>query len=286
MANKHIFAKSEIKDIIDLYVNDLKSMTFISKKYHIDKSTIKRVLKENNIEIRDNNIYKEKSFNQNYFKNISTEAQAYWLGFLWGDGSIHTNKLNQYCISLNLSINDKFHLENFKKALNSNHKITISKNKYGYLKNSNAVHYSCKYCLRSIKMYNDLINLGVRNPKKDRTIPNIESSLMSHFIRGYFDADGSLSYSKTNNGIVSFCGPIEIIQQIKLIIQQICNTKAEIYKYKNRNAADYRIGGKNNLIDLYNYLYKDATIYLKRKKDKWDSLVEVLNGDRYKNIVA
>ena len=79
---------------------------------------------------------------------------------------------------------------------------------------------------------------------------------MPHFIRGYFDADGSLTINKnTKAGIISFCGPIEIISQIKPIIQQHCNTKAGIYRYKTRNAVDYRIGGTNNIKALFSFAY-------------------------------
>lgn len=249
-------------------------MLFISKEYNVDTRVIKRVLKENNISIRDNNTYKQKYFNENYFETITTENQAYWLGFLWGDGSIHRNKNGEYCISLHLSIDDKSHLEKFKQEINSEHKITIAKSKWGFNKNNIEPHYSCAFCIHSLKTYNDLLKYGLYNPKSKRILPKLNPALMSHFIRGYFDADGSLTINKnTKTGMVSFCGPIEIISQIKPIIQQHCNTKAEIYKYKTRNAADYRVGGTNNIKALYNYLYKDATIYLERKKEKFNTLI-------------
>ena len=273
MAVKHIFTEEEINNILNLYTHN-KSMLFISKEYNVGTRVIKRVLKENNISIRDNNTYKQKYFNENYFETITTENQAYWLGFLWGDGSIHCNKNGQYCISLNLSIEDKSHLEKFKQEINSEHKITIAKNKWGFNKNNTEPHYYCAFCIHSLKTYNDLLKYGLYNPKSKRILPKLNPSLMSHFIRGYFDADGSLTINKnTKTGIVSFCGPIEIISQIKPIIQQHCNTKSEIYKYKTRNAADYRVGGTNNIKALYNYLYKDATIYLERKKEKFDTLI-------------
>lgn len=273
MAVKHIFTEEEINNILNLYTHN-KSMLFISKEYNVGTRVIKRVLKENNISIRDNNTYKQKYFNENYFETITTENQAYWLGFLWGDGSIHCNKNGQYCISLNLSIEDKSHLEKFKQEINSEHKITIAKNKWGFNKNNTEPHYYCAFCIHSLKTYNDLLKYGLYNPKSKRILPKLNPSLMSHFIRGYFDADGSLTINKnTKTGIVSFCGPIEIISQIKPIIQQHCNTKAEIYKYKTRNAADYRVGGTNNIKALYDYLYKDATIYLERKKEKFNTLI-------------
>ena len=33
-----------------------------------------------------------------------------------------------------------------------------------------------------------------------------------------------------------------------------------------------KIGGNNNFLNLYNYLYENATVYLDRKKEKADSI--------------
>ena len=57
----------------------------------------------------------------------------------------------------NLSIEDKSHLEKFKQEINSEHKITIAKNKWGFNKNNTEPHYYCAFCIHSLKTYNDLL---------------------------------------------------------------------------------------------------------------------------------
>ena len=51
MGNKIFFNEDEIEDIVDLYLNKFKPLSYISDKYGKDVSVIKRVLNENNIEI-------------------------------------------------------------------------------------------------------------------------------------------------------------------------------------------------------------------------------------------
>lgn len=58
--NKIIFKKEELKDIINLYTIEMYSINKIAKKIGVSDNVVKRVLKENNIAIRDNNIYKKK----------------------------------------------------------------------------------------------------------------------------------------------------------------------------------------------------------------------------------
>lgn len=51
MGIKYFFNETELKDIINLYVNDKKSIRFISEKYNVDTSVIKKRLLDNNIKI-------------------------------------------------------------------------------------------------------------------------------------------------------------------------------------------------------------------------------------------
>ena len=248
--------------VIQLYQQNysLSQIATLCKK---SRGTITKVLLSHNIPIRDNNAYKQKQCNYDFFHNITSEAQAYWLGYVWGDGAISKNNTN---FVIKIGIQDKEHLELFKCHLNSEHKLGVYTNHSGFI-NGNQF---CQLSIISEQMCNDLLQYGVCNPKVNRTIPNLSQELIPHFIRGYFDADGSYTQRKGNGGLISFCGPPSIIIQIQKLIQQYCNTQANIYYYKNRNAADYRIGGMNDIRMLYELMYQNATVYLQRKKDKFN----------------
>lgn len=58
--NKKWFTNEQTLDIINLYINDNKSINFISNKYNVDNRVVKRILIENKIKIRDTNYYKSK----------------------------------------------------------------------------------------------------------------------------------------------------------------------------------------------------------------------------------
>ena len=56
-------------------------------------------------------------------------------------------------------------------------------------------HRSFGVDIASSKLCNDLVNLGFGYRKSycDLHLPNIKKDLLIHFIRGYFDGDGSFS---------------------------------------------------------------------------------------------
>lgn len=47
-------------------------------------------------------------------------------------------------------------------------------------------------------------------------------------------------------------------------------TIPKVYNYLDRNLSDIKINSKNDMYIFGEWLYKDATIFLKRKKDKYD----------------
>lgn len=72
MSNKIVFSVSDINNIIWLYTNENKSMSYIAKYYKKDSGVIKRLLIKNNIKIRDNNSYKSKKVDTYFFDSIDT----------------------------------------------------------------------------------------------------------------------------------------------------------------------------------------------------------------------
>lgn len=109
---KLILSNEELNNIIKEYNNGV-SINAIVKKYHHDKNTLKRILQENNIKIRNQtealqcsqqknktNIVKRKyKVNDKYFTSQNSKM-AYILGFLMADGNIsQTENRVQICLS-------------------------------------------------------------------------------------------------------------------------------------------------------------------------------------------
>lgn len=246
--------------IIELYSVQNKSMTYISEFLGISTHFVRKVLVENSIKIRDNNFYKSKYVDETFFDEIDTEEKAYILGFLYADGCVSKNVLE-----IKLSIKDYSLLENIKNALHSEHKIITGIISSGYGKGN-------QFCFLSINnkhLAESLIKAGVfRNKTKILKFPTydiVPESLINHFIRGYFDGDGSVY--KTNSGLsFSFDGTKEFLSSLLNIIREITGTRATIYKYSKIDHYYLTIGGNRQTKLFYDYLYKDAAIFLGRKK--------------------
>ena len=99
----------------------------------------------------------------------------------------------------------------------------------------------------------------------------LRPDLVHHFIRGFFDGDGSVYYITQANFVgCSFTGTFDMLEHIREILHQEIDTNASVHRYKNKNIYDFKVGGKNKIIAFYDYLYKDASIFLSRKKEKFD----------------
>ncbi len=204
------------------------------------------------------------SIDKNYFKNINTEEKAYFLGFLFADGSItyngHRNK-NQNCYSLKWKSIDKEILVLFKKAIKSGHKIREVNDQSGFPSNKKKyeIQVSCSELCR------DLMKLGVveRKFNKIRIPLSLNSKLIKHFIRGYFDGDGCRYLQNSNYLRAEFYS---------------CSKRflTDILKYYPQGKIKTRIKGRKNILYHLTYngtkaekllkeLYKFAHICLKRK---------------------
>ena len=222
------------------------------------------------------------TLNEEIFNQINSQEKAYWFGFLCADGSIHKSCTNQYVIQCKLSLNDINHLEKMKLFFETNKPLYINtkNNKSSYNKNSKSVNFS----LSSKQIYLDLEKYGC-TPNKSLTLqfPKLKDELIPHFIRGYFDGDGSVfpvktksKFRKLNLGI-NFIGTLDITQNILNIINNILgsNIKVQIEK-RTINPVYYfstNFSYEKGLL-IYNYLYKDATIYLDRKKLKFEEILQ------------
>lgn len=271
-----IFSLEQVNEIIRLYTIDNMSMTNISKKFNVTESTIRTRLIRNNIKIRSKSEFSRKfPLNQSFFEKIDSERKAYWLGFLYADGAVYKHKHGSY-FHLTLNNLDKHMVEQFKKDLETTINLRTNKNNQtGLMINSN-------------KMVQDLINLGCMPCKtfkiKFPTIKQVPTHLIHHFIRGYFDGDGSVCFSEKKNRIeVKIISNEDFCYALQNTIGQLCNI-SKFYKYKvcetkysKQFYTNIGFGSSSSICNFYNFIYKDASIYLKRKRDIFDKFFNYKN---------
>lgn len=204
-------------------------------------------------------------FNEKFFDNINTEEKAYWLGFLYADGSQNGNAF-QMC----LKIDDKHHLEKFRTAINAEHTVKeiIKKNHKAGI--AALFQISSKYFCQSLQ------NCGcVKNKTFIAKFPIIDPNLYRHFIRGVFDGDGTIGIMNKKYAYKKwsiYSASREFGNKISKILQQ-ANIKVKFYQriYKDDCKPGYNveIHRKDEFTKLYFYLYDGASIFLERKRDKF-----------------
>lgn len=229
------------------------------------------------------------TINQNFFENIDNNLNSYWLGFLMADGCIleyhnkKTNKLKAMSLQLSLSYVDDIHVQNFKKDIESSAPIKVNK-----IKGKDKNYYCSKIVICNTKMCRDLIDLNC-TPRKSLTleypVSKIPEIYERDFIRGYFDGDGSISctVSKDKRGYdvvsltASMLGTNNMLEHIQTILHK--NGITSYLHCYSKNIPELRLHGKNNIKNLFIYLYndKDNIRFLQRKYDKFLSIFNQLN---------
>ena len=241
----------------------------IAKMCGVNDNTIERWRKKFGIERHPDRKKgaRKHTINEQYFQEIDTEEKAYWLGFLMADGCVTRNSPSgKDCIlAVVLKNDDKCHLKKFLNCIESDYQIkekTIS-DKRGF------ETVRCSIKITSTTMCDDLIKNGIIPRKTGKEIiPKLKKDLIRHFVRGFFDGDGSISYAKaTESWLISFCGSsktmidglIDIFNDMNVNIkpQTLDSYSIPFYILQTRK--------KDNVKKLIEYMYSDATVYLDRK---------------------
>lgn len=264
--NEIIFSDEETQEIIQLYQSGMSTVK-IGKQFHVGHKKIASVLEENGIP-RTGVGRRKYKINENYFDKIDSPNKAYILGFLYADGH---NEIKKTTVSISLQEEDKEILELMRQEIGSEKPLEYidysTKNDFGY-------HYKNQYRLIFFnKHICDILNeIGMLpNKSLSLTFPNLEASLYSHFIRGYFDGDGSVCFSKNGNCIATITSTESFCNSIKEILFEQLGIYTGIYNASNNNGITKvaSISGKNQVQKFGEYIYKDAEMFLSRKYNKF-----------------
>ena len=246
------------KELIITRYNSGESAEKIAKDYNCCGSTISYKLKEWNIpkHKRYNNIY---TIDSDYFLEITDEHRAYWYGLLLSDGFVNNTIVS-------ISIKEEYLLYDFKNDLHTD--IPIRRNYYNLPTLSIANKIMCKTLLDKGFNHNKSKYIDI-----DKVKSYVPDNLEHHFIRGMFDGDGSIRYYKYNyqNTIMlhfGYTGTKDVIKYIK-------NTLDMQNKIVEEGEFTQTICSSNpqKIKMIYDYLYKDATIFMCRKKETFEDIV-------------
>ncbi|MBL7150190.1 MAG: hypothetical protein ISS84_00980 [Candidatus Pacebacteria bacterium] len=131
------------------------------------------------------------NLNFNYFKKWSPK-RAYILGYIFAEGNINISKNRGHRGVLQIESKDKDILYFINKELGKNIYPTYRKRIREGRKNPVQESFYITICSKEI--INDLTKIGVPPGKKSGKIkfPSLPKKYTKHFIKGYFDGDGSI----------------------------------------------------------------------------------------------
>jgi len=212
------------------------------------------------------------SINDRYFSQIDSERKAYWLGLLYADGCQRTRS-NQ--VILSLSGDDKYLLEELKKDINFGGPIYTAKK---YPKHT-LVPYRLEMCNKILTK--DLNRLGLV-PKKSLilqfpTSQQVPDHLIRHFIRGYFDGDGSISNKRTLE--VSLISSFSFSEKIHKFLQDYLEIACYLKTHQNGKNKSVVITLRASIIFL-DYIYSQASVKMERKFLRFKNFILNYNHGR------
>lgn len=193
------------------------------------------------------------------FANPSTEAQAYWIGFLAADGCVMDNGM----IQLGLAERDANHVYSFVNFIGYRGKIHVRERKVG--QRIFQVSFVCR------KMANDLAKVGIVPRKSKTLLPWLcPEKLIRHYWRGLVDGDGSVTEC-SDKPMVSLNGTLAVVEALSSWVGLKCGRSMPIRQV--RGIFEARATGSEFARVVSRFLYGSCKVFLERKKQSADSIL-------------
>lgn len=251
------------------------------KEFNLTSNKVKKILKDNNIYIRNhqeamalNNKQRGYKKNEDFF-SIESHDMAWILGFIASDGTIRKDGNG---IKLTLSAKDREILEKIRK------KIEIENPIKDYCTNNG--FDICEFVWFCEKHKQDLAKYSIIPNKTFKLQPPwlLDRKYWIDYIRGYFDGDGSINLIKDTkrpncyNLRWQICGAQKEFLQwiIDFLYEEYDIPKVNIYTQKRKANLYYFQYSTNATKKIYTILYNESDMYLKRKKDLFDEIMSIM----------
>lgn len=213
---------------------------------------------------------------------VESEIEAYLLGLFYADGCVAKFENNAYRIfRIAFSEKDKDFLQKIIDIVNEKLCTQYSIKRIDKL---NAYYFGI-YKKEFIK---NIIRLGI-SPNKtyendDFVFQNVPSNFKRHFIRGYFDGDGCISFYKQKNRCT-----VSIVSLNHMLLKAIQEYVQSIFGFgtirttKNRY-SEYQICGNISAKTFMDWLYQKSVYYLQRKYERYLQIPLKHHTNIYKGI--
>ena len=213
---------------------------------------------------------------KDFFKTINSDLKAYLLGFIVADGSIGIrtrNRGTEYSLSFSIHKRDKYIFDLFKDHVKDNINLGILNDTY------------LRFSIYGKDFIDNIMSHNVLPCKtyKEMNIPQMEDNLKIHFIRGYFDGDGTCVANITKSHFRKISSSWSYRRKSTFrIFSKKCNILSEIQSFfedysiklnlnylKSKDGYTLSSSSRENLSKIYNLFYNNSEFYLKRKEESF-----------------
>jgi hypothetical protein len=248
--------KLTLQSLVELYNDDE-----IAQHYNVSAIVVQRLRLEYRI-MRN----RTHTLNEHFFDALDTQDKAYIFGFIAADG--HVSKDGKFT-TINITEDDRPLLEDIKIAMDSTAPIHIRQPGKGSYANSKPI---ARLDLCSMYLVKKLNLLGLQHDKSiTLTYPDVPASFESHFIRGFFDGNGTITDTYFN--VVS---TLPFLQGLLAAFQS--NVKCNLHLNPHSRSPHVHIlrGNGKDAAEAIQWMYHDAHLKLQRKYEKYLSYWETL----------
>lgn len=279
---KRVFSEEEDKIIIEELAKGT-GYNQVGRIIHCDKSLIARRAQELQCFVHSYR-HKNRDMIENYFEVIDSEEKAYFLGLLYTDGNVRRVRESSKQVRLQLQLQDEPIIQKFKEALNADCQILYDKR-------------PGKECagieITNQKLFDDLGKYGIVPNKtyESKSLPNVSQDLIIPFLRGLFDGDGVFAfannYEDASVGYIAYYEN-EVKQFQEYIDYFIGKEEHNAIRHKDDNTgSNYNCSwrGRNQVLRILTLLYRNATIYLPRKYEKYQRLLATYPPEKQEEIL-
>lgn len=252
----------KFKQLAKDFYSNLITHSDMQKGIGFSEPTVNRLLKDHGLWQKKTQHTKSYPYDEAFFETIDTEEKAYFLGFVMADGCVYIGKKGDRMLRVEIHKKDREILEKFAKALKTLRPLK-------YRKDYVDIRVFGRKILKDLKRLGCVQRKSLILKFPDST--QVPDHLIHHLVRGYFDGDGTVCYGKRTGShyywikLAIYCS--------HFFAKKLCNllNNEGIYtvKTKKGSIAEVRVVGFTTTKLAYDYIYKDSSIWLKRKRDKF-----------------
>lgn len=239
--------------IVELYVSG-ESTVRIAQRFQVSASTIGHLLHRRNVALRSRRGNSTKcQLRHDAFDELTPDA-AYWIGFLFADGSV-SRRGESADVQVRLSECDRQHLVKLRAFLGSTHTIGLAPaGNYGGYRSRPSVRLS----VPSGRLGQRLLSLGRYEGPIDSTLVRSRD-----FWRGLVDGDGSLGHLSSGYAHFELVGSHRLLEAFLGFLQgNGLGGRMTIRPDK----TIFQVATAGHIAErIVSFLYKDATVALDRK---------------------